>query len=76
MKLTRSSLWIAVGGRGVTAQGEALLPGHGGPDFVLYTNTIEDWDDGSPIDAEDKKKILAQVMWEARQLGIDIELES
>jgi hypothetical protein len=75
VKLTRSCLNISVRGRTVTVQGEGYLPGHGSPDFVVYSNTIEEWDDGSEISEEEKREVLQQIEQEARSSGLRIEIE-
>ena len=46
MKLTaiaRGHLRVKDGAKSVAVCGEALLRGHGSPDFVLYQNSIERW---------------------------------
>ena len=75
MKFTRSSLTIAVNGRTITVQGEAYLPGHGSPDFVVYSETITRWDDGAPVSQDERNEVLAQIAREAQSRGLRIELE-
>ena len=43
--------------------GEALLPGYGSPDFVVYKNSIKEWLDpeGVAIDSEDVDLIIQQL---------------
>jgi len=75
MKLTRSTLNVGVKGRTITVQGEAFLPGHGSPDFVVFSNTIERWDDGAQITDAEKREVLRQIEEEARSSGLHIEIE-
>jgi Immunity protein 74 len=75
IELTRSTLRILIDGRSVTAEGEAYLPGHGSPDFVVYSNTITRWDDGEPISDRVREAILRAIEQEASSLGIRIEIE-
>ena len=75
MKLTRSTLNLTVQERTITVQGEAHLPGHGSPDFVVFSNTIEEWDDGSEVTADEKLEVLQQIEAEARSRGLYIEIE-
>ena len=56
-------------------RGEAYLPGYGSPDFVVYGNTIEHWNDGESISESEKQEILRQVMEEAELRCIEIEIE-
>lgn len=76
MELTRSSLRIRVKGRSVTVGGEAYLPGYGSPDFVVYENTIETWDDGQAVSPEEKEEILRCIAQEAERQGIRVEIEA
>lgn len=75
MRLTRSTLQLTVDGRSVTVGGEAYVPGHGSPDFVVYSNTIKKWDDGAPIDDLDRKRILAEIVQGALDQELTIEIE-
>ena len=75
VELTRSRLRIVVSGRPVTAEGEALLPGHGGPDFVLYARSLVSWDDGRALTGTDRLEILSAIATEAQARGLSIEVE-
>ncbi len=75
MELTRSTLRLVVAGRSVTVGGEAYLPGYGSPDFVVYSNTINCWDDGEVISEESMRKILQRIAEEAKLRGIRVEIE-
>jgi hypothetical protein len=41
----------------------------------VYSNTIEEWDDGSEISEEEKREVLQQIEQEARSSGLRIEIE-
>jgi len=75
MKLTRSTLQLEVDGRGVTIAGEAYLPGHGSPDFLVYADTIRSWDDGTPVSADERFKIIRTVTQEAEREGLNVVIE-
>ncbi|SDZ76381.1 Imm74 family immunity protein [Microbulbifer marinus] len=61
----------------VTILGEALLPGYGSPDFIAYENSINEWDEpkGELIGCDLKKKILRQLLSDAKERNIKIEIE-
>ncbi len=40
----RGHISIEAYGKAIKIYGEALLRGHGSPDFVVYSNSIERWD--------------------------------
>jgi hypothetical protein len=75
MRISRSALRLKVADRVVTVGGEAYLPGHGSHDFVVYTNTIEKWNDGTPIGMEEKREIVECVTAQAEAQGLRIEIE-
>lgn len=75
MKLTRSTLTLMVRGRKVTVSGEAYLPGYGSPDFVVYKDTIVNWDDGSPISQMEKEEIVSEILREGASQKLDIVIE-
>lgn len=75
MRLTRSTLHLEVGGRAVTLQGEALLPGKGNPEFIVYANTLERWDDGQMVTPLERRRILRAIEDEAALAGRRIEIE-
>ena len=75
MELTRSTLRIEVDGRPVTLQGEALLPGYGSPDFVIFQQMTERWEDGGTITPQDWEAILRRVTEEAKERGLQVEVE-
>jgi hypothetical protein len=77
-EIARGHLRVNDGAKSVTVYGEALLRGHGSPDFVLYQNSIEKWD--APNDHEDvtpaEKEQLIQFLKEEfsrRKMFLEIE---
>jgi len=77
-EITRGHLKVKDGAKSVTIYGEALLRGHGSPDFVLYENSIEKWD--APNHEEDvtsgEKEQLIQFLKEEfsrRKMFLEIE---
>jgi hypothetical protein len=77
-EIARGHLRVKDGPKSVTVYGEALLRGHGSPDFVLYQNSIEKWD--APNDQEDvtpaEKEQLIQFLKEEfprRKMFLEIE---
>ena len=44
IEMQRGKVRLKLGDKTVTIGGEAYLPGHGSPDFVAYSNSIEYWD--------------------------------
>jgi hypothetical protein len=43
---TRGSIVVSVDGRRLTVGCEALLPGYGSPDFVIFSNSVTEWAEG------------------------------
>jgi len=77
-EIARGYLRVKDGTKSVTVYGEALLRGHGSPDFVLYQNSIEKWD--APNDQENvtptEKEQLVQFLKEEfsrRKMFLEIE---
>ena len=75
MKLSRSRLQIVVDGRPVTVPGEMLVPMEGQPDFVVFSGMLKAWDDGTPISAEEKRRILEEVLGDAAVRGLRIAID-
>jgi hypothetical protein len=71
--VTRSTLWIAVGGRPAILAGEAFLPGYGSPDFIASTRQIR-WEDGTPPSAGELAQIVEVARASAAERGATIEL--
>ncbi len=57
--------------------GEALLPGHGSPDFVVYENSIKEWlePEKAIISSESKQAIIEQLVKDAKEKKLTIEIE-
>ena len=70
----RSHLRVEIDGRSARVHGEAFLPDHGSPDFVLSRKQVE-WDDGSPVGDDDRELILRTLLESARERGLRIEIE-
>ena len=75
IELTRSTLLLTVHGRTLTVRGEAYLPGHGSPDFVVYRSTLVLWDDGQPVTGAERSEVLACIGRAARRQGLVVEIE-
>jgi len=77
-EITRGHLRVMYGTRSVTIYGEAFLRGHGSPDFVLYQNSIENWDppnDQEKVTAAEKEELIQFLKGEfgRRQMVLEIE---
>jgi hypothetical protein len=63
-----------VDGKSARVHGEAFLPGHGSPDFVLSHKQVE-WDDGSTVSDDDRELILQTLLRSADERGLTVEIE-
>lgn len=77
VELTRGHIKMTFEGRTVTLEGEALLPGYGSPDFVVYADRIVRFDppDDGPIDEVTRERILRQLGEELRARGTTFEID-
>ncbi len=78
IEITRSYIRMQVGDKTVTIEGEAYIPGHGSPDFVVYESSIRKWDPPNEkieIDKSSKKKILKLLKSEMKRKNISFEVE-
>lgn len=78
IEISRGHLKVRDGDRIVTIYGEAFLRGHGSPDFVVYSNTIEKWDapfQEEVVSKEKKEEILRFIReeFERKQMTVEIE---
>jgi hypothetical protein len=76
--ITRGHVVFEFAGKRLTIQGEAYLPGHGSPDFVIYRNSIRRWDPPDHehlIDTETREDILQALAREMRDSGMKVEIE-
>jgi hypothetical protein len=63
----------------VRVDGKALLVGGEGlfdrnPDFLIYPSSITHWEDGSAITADERKRLLQDVVAEAARRGWKFEI--
>lgn len=78
VELARGHLKVKEGDRYVTIYGEAFLRGHGSPDFLLYSNSLEKWDapfEEHEILNEKKTEILNFVKEEFQRRKMILEIE-
>ncbi len=77
--ITRGQIFVEFGGRHVTIEGEALLPGPpGSHSYVVYSNSIKYWDppfEGELIDDETREHILRLVREEMLKRNMAIRIE-
>ena len=78
IEVARGHLQLRVGAKRLTIRGEALLRGHGSPDFVLYQNSIGKWDapnDNEEISSDQKEQILRHLREEFLRRSMVLEIE-
>lgn len=76
--VTRGHIVCEFDGKRATIPGEALLPGHPSPDFVIFERMLTKWDpphDGVPMDEPTKRRLLALVVSEMRKSGTDVQID-
>ena len=76
--IARGHIVLEFEGKQVTIRGEAFLPGHGSPDFIVYSNSIHRWDppnDDEAIDEATKKRILDALIQEMKRRNMIVEIE-
>lgn len=76
--VARGHVVFEFGGKTATIPGEALLPGHGSPDFVIYGDLFTSWDppdDGVQISAKERELVLEALEREMRNEGYRVEIE-
>jgi len=73
----RGHIRLRVHDKIVLIEGEALLPGHGSPDFVAYRNslTCREVPEGELITESGKKDIEALLATELAKTGMSVEFE-
>jgi len=72
----RGHLKVRVDDRVATIYGEAFLRGHGSPDFLVYSNSLEKWDEPHArenLSEIDKNRIFAFLRDEFLRNGMAIE---
>lgn len=78
IEITRSHIKMKFGEKTVTIEGEAYLRGHGSPDFVAYSNSIDYWDpphDNERVDDQEKSMILENLKIEMDKKKMTLEIE-
>lgn len=78
LTLTRGHIILEADGKKVTVYGEAFLRGHGSPDFVVYSNSMERWDapnDAELISNQKKAEIIEFLQSEFNIRNMKIEIE-
>ncbi|WAS94047.1 Imm74 family immunity protein [Nannocystis punicea] len=76
--MTRGHIEFEFDGKPVTIPGEALLPGHGSPDFVIFSAMLKTWgppNTGEPLDDATKKRLLAAAVAEMKEIGMTVEID-
>ncbi|MEZ4935951.1 MAG: Imm74 family immunity protein [Saprospiraceae bacterium] len=76
-EITRGHITLETSEGVVRILGEALLPGFGSPDFVVYENSIKEWiePEKKAISEESKKAIIEQLIKDAKARKLKIEIE-
>ncbi len=72
--LNRSELRLLFDGRPLIVTGEALLPGHGGPNFVVFSRNPIRWEDGGGFDEDRRDEVFHWILREAPAHGLAIEI--
>jgi hypothetical protein len=77
LEFHRGHILLQVKGKVVRIEGEALLPGHGSPDFVAYRNAMLRWEqpEGEPITEVERKEIEELLAGELAKNGMSVEFE-
>ena len=76
--VTRGHVVFEFEGKIATIQGEALLPGHGSPDFVVYGALFTAWDsphDRVEVSSEERERVLRALKDEMTEKGYVVEVE-
>ncbi|QIL89519.1 hypothetical protein GNX18_06940 [Microbulbifer sp. SH-1] len=76
-EITRGHIILETKEGVVRILGEALLPGYGSPDFVVYENSIKEWLEPANelISPNSKRNILKQLKKDAKEKQLNIEIE-
>jgi hypothetical protein len=72
--VNRGRVEAYVDDRMVVVGGEALL-GRDDPDYVIFARTVTRWNDGAPIDMDDRADIIDRVIEAAADRGWKFEVE-
>jgi hypothetical protein len=68
----RGLVQAIIGDRKILVGGEALLEGN--PDFLVYAQYLNSWEDGTPLTVEEKATFLDDLVEEARRRGWKFEI--
>ena len=76
-EITRGHVRFRFENRTATISGEMLIPSPGLPDFVIYRESLQRWDDApfEEIDEETKGRIFKELQMEMKAMGRVIEFE-
>ena len=69
----RGRVRAKVGDKEALVGGEAMLAGD--PDFVVYSDYLKSWSDGTPLVGEERAKFLEDLVQEASRRGWKFEVE-
>ncbi len=78
LSTSRSNIKFEFDGKIINIECEAYLPGYGSPDFVIYSNSIRNWespDENEEINDDQRKQILEALQFELAQKNISSEIE-
>lgn len=76
--MTRGNIELEFKGKLIVIECEGYLPGYGSPDFVIYSNSIQNWEsphESEQITDEERKRILEALQLELKQKDISFEIE-
>lgn len=73
--LRRSEAQLIYQGQPVYISGEALLPGYGEPDFVVYGAIPFEYENGQRVADSEREAILQQFLSEAEEKGLKIRVD-
>lgn len=77
-EIARGHLRVKVGAKSVSVYGEAFLRGCGSPDFVIYRNSIENWDapdDQESVTSAEKNSLIHFLKEEFVRRKMTLEIE-
>lgn len=76
VRMTPWSMRLQTRGRSVTVEGEMRVhPDHGSRDFYAAGSAVRFWDDGTPIDPDDRMEVLHELEAAATAVGLTVEVE-
>jgi len=78
ISMARGNIELEFEGKLIVIECEAYLPGYGSPDFVIYSNSIQNWEpphESEQITDEERKRILEALQLELKQKDVSFEIE-